>query len=442
MFFTAMSHISQTFALLLLAATAYGQSPAAPAEPSENRPPLKALPIGGDDDPDSAPLPAGSPPKALPVDEPANPPAASVQTSAPAQVSPSPSAVDGPQLASNRTAGDLSSYPGAARQVIPAKPVTTPVAKTKPTGEDALRLQIFLDQQAFGPGIIDGKPGRFTELAVQAWNETKGHPTGDWTAVNTAARHAVPNPLAIATVPEFSLKWVDPELSATRTLQAKAKRMSYRSVAEFMAERYHCDIPYLAELNGWKKIQSLKPHDAITVPNVAPFLIELLSEIRHPSEPVMSLRHVVVDTKTNQARIYEASPAALAVDESAPASPTPAKPNQALIASFPITPGQPKFIKFGTWELRNMVELPYWRYDQQLLDTGKRSQNALNIPPGPNSPVGVIWNGLSKPGIGLHGTSDPETIGRARSSGCIRLANWDAIRLPTLIRPGATVEIR
>jgi lipoprotein-anchoring transpeptidase ErfK/SrfK len=54
----------------------------------------------------------------------------------------------------------------------------------------------------------------------------------------------------------------------------------------------------------------------------------------------------------------------------------------------------------------------------------------------------VIWNGLSVPGIGLHGTSNPETIGRARSAGCIRLANWDAIRIPTLIRPGTTVEIR
>ena len=52
------------------------------------------------------------------------------------------------------------------------------------------------------------------------------------------------------------------------------------------------------------------------------------------------------------------------------------------------------------------------------------------------------WNGLSKPGIGMHGTPNPETIGRARSHGCIRLANWDAIRLPDLIRPGTTVEIR
>ena len=56
--------------------------------------------------------------------------------------------------------------------------------------------------------------------------------------------------------------------------------------------------------------------------------------------------------------------------------------------------------------------------------------------------MGIIWNGLSRPGIGLHGTAEPETIGRAQSAGCVRLANWDAIRIPTLIRPGATVELR
>jgi lipoprotein-anchoring transpeptidase ErfK/SrfK len=36
----------------------------------------------------------------------------------------------------------------------------------------------------------------------------------------------------------------------------------------------------------------------------------------------------------------------------------------------------------------------------------------------------------------------PRTIGRTRSAGCVRLANWDAIRLPGLIRPGAKVIVR
>jgi len=313
----------------------------------------------------------------------------------------------------------------------------------KPEGDDAVRLQIFLDESMFGPGVIDGKPGRFTELAKRSWNEANGHPFDDWTAVNRAAREAVPNPFAVAVVPEVASQWVDSTLPTSRALQAKRKRMSYRSYAEFMSERYHCDVPYLASLNPGVRIRSIKPHDSLIVPNVTPFLIEKLTGISYEADEALSERHVVVDTKVNQVRIFEATPAALVVAEPGAEVIAPVtRANRGLVASFPITPGQPQFIRFGTWELRNMVELPWWRYDQQFLDTGRRSENALNIPPGPNSPVGIIWNGTSKRGIGLHGTSDPETIGRSRSAGCIRLANWDAIRLPDLVRPGASVEIR
>lgn len=363
---------------------------------------------------------------------------------------PGPVFTNRPVLKALPLGGDEETKPTAASIGVPAETVTPIETVTpplpldvKPTGDDALRLQIFLDEANFGPGVIDGKPGRFTELAVRSWNEVNGHPLDDWTAVNTAARVAVLNPLAVAVVPEQAKEWVDSSLPTKRSLQARKKRMSYRSYGEFMAERYHCDVPYLAELNTWQKIRSLKPHDSILVPNVKPFHIEKITGVNHEAQETLSARHVVVDTKINQVRIFEAAPVALVVaGPGAEAIQPVTRANRGLIASFPVTPGQQKFIKFGTWELRNMVEMPWWRYDQQFLDTGKRSESALNIPPGPNSPVGVIWNGTSRRGIGLHGTSDPETIGRARSAGCIRLANWDAIRLPELIRPGASVEIR
>ena len=330
----------------------------------------------------------------------------------------------------------------------PIKPERPKVAASvKPTGEDALSLQIFLDDSLFGPGIIDGKPGRFTELAVQSWNEAHGYPLDDWTTVLSAARKAVPTPLAVAVVPDCIKDWVNPDLPTKYTRQAKSKLMSYRSNGEFMAERYHCDESYLVELNGNRKIDKLEARHSITVPNVEPFSIEKVTGTAYKADSAMSLRHAVVDTKLNQVRIFEAAPAALVVadpEDDAPPTAAAPRPNRGLIASFPITPGEARFIKFGSWEVRNAVELPIWRYDQQLLDTGKRSSDSdsLEIPPGPNSPVGIFWAGLSKPGIGLHGTANPETIGRARSHGCIRLANWDAIRLPTLIRPGTVVEIR
>jgi lipoprotein-anchoring transpeptidase ErfK/SrfK len=330
--------------------------------------------------------------------------------------------------------------PEASPEIIPVKPSEVPSIHQKPTGDDATRLQIFLDQSNFGPGVIDGKIGLFSELAVKSWNEVNGHALDDWIAVNTAARKAVQNPFAVALVPETTTEWVNSDLSYKRSEQAETKRMTYRSVAEFMSERYHTDIPTLIALNPDIKIYSLKAKTSIIVPNVAPFLVEDLTDRAWKELEDLSDRYVVVDTKINQVRIFAAAPRpAIITDPDAPVTP---RANAALLASFPITPGKPQFIRFGSWKLQNMVALPWWRYDQQLLDTGKRSDDALMIPPGPNSPVGIIWCGTTRAGIGMHGTSDPETIGRSRSSGCIRLCNWDAIRLPSLIRPGATVEIR
>lgn len=368
-----------------------------------------------------------------------------------------------PESVEKPAAEEAPPAPVAAITPLPAGTVTLPPRKASvktdapeianlPEGEDAVRLQIFLDQSNFGPGVIDGKPGRFTVVAVDAWNEVHGHPAGDLGPVMAAARKAVPNAFATAVVPEIATKWVNSALSHNRAAQAKAKRMSYRSIAEFMSERFHTDVEFILQLNGSKNTWGVKPGGTLIVPNVKPFEIEAVTGARYEADPAMSERHAVVDTRMNQVRIFEAAPAALLVEEEEETTiadrpvlvkpNTAVKPNRALVASFPITPGKPQFIHKGVWKLNNSVELPVWRYDQSLLDTGKRSNNALNIPPGPNSPVGIIWNGLSRPGIGLHGTSDPETIGRARSAGCIRLANWDAIRIPTLIRPGATVEIR
>ncbi len=317
----------------------------------------------------------------------------------------------------------------------------TPDIDNLPTGEDAVRLQIFLDEQHFGPGVIDGKPGRFTILAVNSWNEVNGHPKDDLGPVMAAARRAVPSPFATAIVPEVAAKWVNTGLSYKRSQQANAKRMSYRSYGEFMSERYHTDVEFLVEINGSKPVYGLAPRKSLIVPNVKPFLVENLTGSRYETEPLLASRHVVVDTKVNQARIYENAPTALVVGDD-PDGPVQVRANRSLIAAFPITPGQERFIKYGLWEMRNAVQLPVWRYDQSLLDGKGRSNNAINIPPGPNSPVGVIWMGLSVSGIGIHGTSDPETIGRSRSAGCIRMANWDAMRLPDFVRPGASVEIR
>ena len=312
-------------------------------------------------------------------------------------------------------------------------------------GEMAVRLQIYLDQKLFGPGFIDGKPGRFTRKAVYAYNRSKGRPPGDWGAIMEEVRTQLGETYATAIVPDIAKEFVNPKVPTKREEQAKLKQMSYRSYLEFMAERYHTSEDFLIELNGKKTAYNLAPRKAVTVPNIDPFRIELLKEgrLNHGSEEFKD-RTVIIDTKGKQLFVYEPGEApvhaggALIVAEDDAEEDTPQK----LIAALPITPGQSQFIHRGEWAIANSVELPSWRYDKQLLETGKRGKEALQIPPGPNNPVGIIWNGLTKSGIGIHGSSSPRTIGRSRSAGCIRLSNWDAARFPTLARPGVKVVVR
>ena len=63
------------------------------------------------------------------------------------------------------------------------------------------------------------------------------------------------------------------------------------------------------------------------------------------------------------------------------------------------------------------------------------------VAPGPDNPVGTRWMGLSVKGYGIHGTNAPESIGRAASHGCIRMAKVDLEELFDAVRTGDQVEI-
>ena len=76
-----------------------------------------------------------------------------------------------------------------------------------------------------------------------------------------------------------------------------------------------------------------------------------------------------------------------------------------------------------------------------MLQKGERGSNFHLLPPGPNNPVGVIWIALNKKGIGIHGTNDPDSIGRNASHGCIRLANWDIVKLAEMVKAGVSVTV-
>ena len=113
-----------------------------------------------------------------------------------------------------------------------------------------------------------------------------------------------------------------------------------------------------------------------------------------------------------------------------------------IVASFPISIGGPLDpLPLGRMKIVNKVKTPSYTYDPALLRDAKPGTNKTQLPPGPNSPVGTTWLGLSKPHWGIHGSPDPERLGSEETNGCIHLTNWDAERLSTLAKAGLAVDV-
>ncbi len=83
----------------------------------------------------------------------------------------------------------------------------------------------------------------------------------------------------------------------------------------------------------------------------------------------------------------------------------------------------------GTYQIINRIENPSYYVPGKV------------VPPGPANPLGTRWLGLTLHGYGIHGTTQPKSIGKAASHGCIRLRNEDMEELFQLVRPGDQVEI-
>jgi lipoprotein-anchoring transpeptidase ErfK/SrfK len=83
---------------------------------------------------------------------------------------------------------------------------------------------------------------------------------------------------------------------------------------------------------------------------------------------------------------------------------------------------------------------PTFNYNPELFWDADPRHAKAKLPPGPNGPVGVVWIDLNKPHYGIHGTPEPGTVGHTSSHGCVRLTNWDVLRLAAMVGKGTKVE--
>lgn len=108
--------------------------------------------------------------------------------------------------------------------------------------------------------------------------------------------------------------------------------------------------------------------------------------------------------------------------------------------------GRQGFSWSGQADVRWKAKWPRWTPPAAMV---KRDPNAAKwangMPGGPTNPLGAralyLFQGKVDTLYRIHGTSEPRSIGKAVSSGCIRLLNVDVADLYERVRPGAQVTV-
>src|SRR6266567_4121438 len=244
------------------------------------------------------------------------------------------------------------------------------------------------------------------------------------------------------TVTDADLASVGP-LPSSVAAQAKLKFLPYRDAADAIAEKFHSDVHLLEQLNSGK-MKTIKPGDQLMAPNVEPFELTLVKKIKPGSEVALQAANEIEDQPDAQAGTPEehrGTTANVVIKIDTKANTLEVYEGEKLIAAYPVTVGSAQTVSpIGEWKVRRITKMATFRYDKEMLKHGQCSGNFYLLPPGPRNPVGVMWIALNKKGIGIHGTNSPESIGHAASHGCIRLANWDVVRLATKIKSGDSVS--
>lgn len=301
-----------------------------------------------------------------------------------------------------------------------------------PASLELLPAQLALDRLGFSPGVLDGKNGESFKLALKGFQEANDlEESGTLDAATTAAlaKANVGPPTRRVRIPApFANQQFVGELPKEPADQANLPSLGYRNLMEALAERFHTTPETLIALNSADT--PIGPGKEIIVPNL-PDVAEPNADLsaRGWDQTLLSL-----GVAGEQPKIE-----GILVDKSEGWLRTLDKDGK-ILGQFPVTTGSKHDpLPIGNWTIKGVARNPEFHYNPELFWDVSDSEDKQLLPPGPNGPVGVVWIDLSKPHYGIHGTSEPTTIGRAESHGCVRLTNWDAARLAGMVKPGTKV---
>lgn len=280
--------------------------------------------------------------------------------------------------------------------------------------QDVFEAQIAMSRDGIGSGSIDGAWGRKTQAAVIAYQQKHGlRLTGQLDNATREILQLQEPPLTTYTITAADFARLRP-LPKGWLAKSEIDRLDYLTILELVAEQHMADPKKVKQLNpqvaNW---DSVNAGTVVAVPNVKrPPLA------RRPALIVIHLTNKTLQVFDSDSRLLAHFPCSIA----------------RKVEKRPV----------GRLEVVVAAKDPNYTFNPENFPNSAEAQRIgrkLVLQPGPNNPVGLAWIGLNLEGYGIHGSPNPETVGRTESSGCFRLANWNATFLLPQVYPGLPVQV-